>query len=77
MILNEPETSLHADLLAPLARLMIKAAKRSQIIVVTHADALASELNCEAECRHFALEKQLGETHIGDCDKPAWTWPTR
>jgi predicted ATPase len=29
MILNEPETSLHQDLLAPLARLIAGAASRS------------------------------------------------
>ena len=44
MVLNEPEGSLHPDLLAPLARLVEQAAKRSQIIVVTHAAQLVSEL---------------------------------
>ena len=37
MILNEPETSLHPDLLPPLGRLIAVASDRSQIIVVTHA----------------------------------------
>ena len=40
MILNEPETSLHPDLLPPLGRLIAQAAKRSQIVVVSHALAL-------------------------------------
>src|SRR5881398_3067509 len=40
MVLNEPETSLHPDLLPPLARLIAQAAERSQIIVVTHAAQL-------------------------------------
>ena len=45
--LNEPETSLHPDLLPPLARIIAKAAQRTQVWVVTHsrilADALAAE----------------------------------
>jgi len=44
MILNEPETSLHPDLLAPLARLVRQAAERTQIVVVSHSDALIAEL---------------------------------
>jgi predicted ATPase len=40
MILNEPETSLHADLLEPLARLIARSAERSQIVVVSHASGL-------------------------------------
>ena len=45
--LNEPETSLHPDLLPALARAIAKAAMRSQVWVVTHSreltDALAQE----------------------------------
>lgn len=37
MVLNEPETSLHPDLLPALARLIHAAAKNTQIIVVSHA----------------------------------------
>ena len=44
MILNEPETSLHPDLLPPLARLIAQAAQRAQIIVVSHAEPLVSAL---------------------------------
>ena len=42
MILNEPETSLHPDLLPPFARLIASASSRSQIIVVTHAAKLGA-----------------------------------
>src|SRR4051812_1062426 len=45
MVLNEPETSLHPDLLAPLARLIRAAAERSQVMVVSHSDALIRELD--------------------------------
>ena len=44
MILNEPETSLHPDLLAPLARLVRRAAERAQVVVVSHSEALIAEL---------------------------------
>lgn len=37
LVLNEPETSLHPDLLPALANLVVTAAKETQVIVVTHA----------------------------------------
>jgi predicted ATPase len=77
MILNEPETSLHPDLLPPLARLIAQASKRSQIIVVSHASDLLSALGGATEVRRIVLEKHLGETLIQDDEKPAWAWPSR
>lgn len=77
MILNEPETSLHPDLLAPLARLIGRVALMSQIFVVTHARALADALVVEADCRVFVLGKELGETMIPDVVRPSWAWPSR
>jgi predicted ATPase len=78
MILNEPETSLHPDLLAPLARLLSEAARHSQIIVVSHALALVSELAGVRTCRQFLLEKELGETRTqSDAEEPSWNWPSR
>jgi len=45
--LNEPEASLHPELMPALARIIAKAAERTQVWVVTHsrilADALAAE----------------------------------
>ncbi len=77
MILNEPETSLHPDLLAPLARLIADAASRSQVFVVTHAAALADALMKQTDCRLFTLAKHFGETVIEGTERPFWTWPTR
>jgi len=77
MVLNEPETSLHPDLLAPLARLIVQAAKRSQVVVVTHAATLVSALAAAPDARQIVLEKQLGETLVLDGERPAWTWPAR
>jgi predicted ATPase len=77
MILNEPETSLHPDLLPPLARLIAQASKRSQIVVVSHAVALVSELETATDARQIVLEKQLGETLVQGDQRPTWTWPSR
>jgi predicted ATPase len=77
MILNEPETSLHPDLLAPLARLIAQASKRSQIIVVSHASTLLSELDAATDATRIILEKHLGETLVQGEERPAWTWPSR
>ena len=77
MVLNEPETSLHPDLLPPLARLIAAAAQRSQVIVVTHARTLVDVLEGEPDSALLALEKQLGETLAPGFEPPAWAWPKR
>ena len=77
MILNEPETSLHPELLSPLARLIALASNRSQIIVVTHSNLLAEEIGNLTECNRIGLEKQLGETCASDSEEPSWVWPAR
>ncbi|WP_224703261.1 AAA family ATPase [Devosia aquimaris] len=46
--LNEPENSLHPSLLPVLAQLIVKAAERSQIWVVTHARDLADAIAAES-----------------------------
>src|SRR5215470_5118874 len=64
MVLNEPETSLYPDLLPPLARLIARAAERSQVIVVTHAGRLISALSEQPGYHSIALKKEFGETTI-------------
>jgi predicted ATPase len=76
MILNEPETSLHPDLLPPLARLIAQASTRSQTIVVSHSEHLVSALR-ETGGRQVTLVKQLGETLVPDDESPSWNWPSR
>jgi predicted ATPase len=66
MILNEPETSLHPDLLPALARLIVQASKLTQMIVVSHAEALVSALDGDPDSRRIVLEKTLGETVVQD-----------
>lgn len=77
MILNEPEISLHVDLLKPLARLIGQAAQHTQVIVVSHAAELVEALQQEDFCRHILLDKQLSETTIQQDTTPEWLWPSR
>jgi predicted ATPase len=77
MILNEPETSLHPDLLPALARLIVQASKQTQMIVVSHAEALVSALDSDPDSRRIVLEKTLGETVVQDYEPPSWAWPSR
>jgi predicted ATPase len=80
MVLNEPETSLHPDLLPALARLIARAAERTQVVVVTHAKALIAVLTEQADCHAIVLEKTFGETKIEgmkEIGSPAWHWPSR
>ena len=42
--LNEPEASLHPDLLAPLARLIVRASQRTQVWLVSYSVELAAML---------------------------------
>jgi predicted ATPase len=80
MILNEPEASLHPDLLPALARLIGVASKETQIWVVSHASRLIASLEQNPDCASVQLEKELGETQIvaqGKFDRPAWKWPSR
>jgi len=78
MILNEPEASLHPDLLPALSRLIARAAKRCQIVVVSHAQALVDRLADLPITNSIVLEKQLGETHARTtAPTPPWNWPKR
>ena len=80
MVLNEPETSLHPDLLAPLARLIGRASATTQIVVVSHSAPLINALQHEADSATIELVKDFGETRIaglGAFDGPAWQWGSR
>jgi predicted ATPase len=79
LVLNEPETSLHPDLLPALGRLIVQTAARSQAIVVSHAPPLIDALQQHPECHSITLEKRLGETRVAAEQRatPPWEWPTR
>ena len=80
LVLNEPETSLHTDLLPALGRLIARAAERSQVIVVSHASLLLKALGGQPECNSIRLEKEFGETTVLEAkqlERPSWHWPPR
>ncbi|HEX7936256.1 MAG TPA: AAA family ATPase [Paraburkholderia sp.] len=80
LVLNEPETSLHPDLLPALARLIARAAHHSQVLVVSHAARLIAALEREKSSESILLEKHFGATRIAEADErdmPAWKWPSR
>ncbi len=80
LVLNEPETSLHPDLLPALGRLIARAADHSQVLVVTHAPKLIATLKKDKDCNFIGLQKQFGETKlegVKEFDAPPWRWPSR
>jgi predicted ATPase len=77
LVLNEPETSLHPDLLPALADLIAKTAERSQIIVVSHSAVLVEALAKAESSTVYRLRKELDETVVADCEPPPWAWPKR
>ncbi|WP_426309345.1 AAA family ATPase [Cellulosimicrobium sp. E-16] len=93
LVLNEPETSLHPDLLPALGALVHAAARETQVVVVTHATPLVEALR-DATTSGAAdlpgpgdlLEVELVRTPFGETtvagregllDQPPWTWPRR
>jgi predicted ATPase len=62
--LNEPETSLHPELLEPLARLIARAAERTQIWVVTHSERLAKAFADAGAATPRTVIKRNGATWI-------------
>ncbi len=89
-VLNEPEASLHPDLLPALAALIARSAEGSQIVVVTHAAPLVDALRRRRDVNTIELTKaagaagpataDLGQTQIvgqGLLDEPPWHWPAR
>jgi predicted ATPase len=64
LALNEPETSIHPDLLEPLARLIARAAGGSQIWITTHSETLAALLQRHCGAGPIRLEKVAGETRV-------------
>lgn len=64
LALNEPETSLHPDLMEPLAGMIVRAAQRSQIWLVTHSERLAAALTAQGGARPHVVVKRSGETWI-------------
>jgi predicted ATPase len=86
MVLNEPETSLHPDLVRPLGSLIRAAADATQVVVVTHSTTLLNHLgtiggaDSGSDAIQLKLRKDLGETRVDGLTMltaPAWDWGKR
>ena len=64
LALNEPETSIHPDLLEPLARLIVNAGRTSQLWITTHSATLADQIARHSGVATVQLEKVDGATRI-------------
>jgi predicted ATPase len=62
--LNEPEASLHPDLMEPLADLVARAAQRSQVWLVTHSERLAAAIAARDCGKVRVVTKVAGATQI-------------
>jgi predicted ATPase len=79
MVLNEPETSLHPDLVAPLAAMIRAAATGTQVVVVTHSPTIREHLDTE-DSSEIELYKEWGETRVTGqtmLTTPPWEWGKR
>jgi len=71
--IEEPELGLHPDMIQPLAKLLLSASERMQLIVNTHSDDLVDELSgdpsavivCEKNSGSSTLTR-LDAAHLSD-----------
>ncbi|MGQ3210718.1 MAG: AAA family ATPase [Shinella sp.] len=62
--LNEPEASLHPDMLPALAEMIARAAQSSQLWIVTHSERLAREVETRCGVRAKRVVRNDGATWI-------------
>ena len=62
--LNEPESSLHPDLMEPLGRMVAQAAERTQVWLVTHSERLAQAIDKTGAGAIRTVRKKDGATTI-------------
>lgn len=62
--LNEPESSLHPDLMKPLAEMIVQAAERTQLWLVTHSERLAKAIEDTGAGAVRTVMKRNGATAI-------------
>jgi predicted ATPase len=85
LVLNEPETSLHPELLPALGQLIARAAARTQVIAVSHSAALIDAIargaaQAGTELTTVELVKEFGQTAVAGrepLNQPPWRWPKR
>jgi predicted ATPase len=70
LALNEPETSLHPDLINSLARLMVRASKHTQLWITTHSRRLAESIEQHSGLPRVRLCMVDGETKVDSSTCP-------
>jgi predicted ATPase len=64
-VFNEPETSLHTDVLPALGDLIATAAEHAQVVVTTHSSDLADHLVSRADATaHHLVRNADGSTSL-------------
>jgi predicted ATPase len=75
--IEEPELGLHPDVIRPLAKLLLSASERMQLLVTTHSDALIDELS-ETAKSVVVCEKHDGSSVLKRLDSNQLSeWLTR
>lgn len=76
MVINEPEASLHPDLMPPLAELIVKASHDTQILIVTHSRELAKEVASKCDAKVINLVNSNGATQVigQETSNRVWTF---
>jgi len=64
LALNEPETSLHPDILGALAHLIVRAARNMQLWITTHSKPLADRIEQHSGVPRVRLCMSDGETQV-------------
>jgi predicted ATPase len=64
LALNEPETSLHPDLIDALARLVVRTSRDTQLWITTHSTALAERIQKHSGLPPVRLSMVGGETQL-------------
>jgi len=62
--LNEPEASLHPELMEPLGRMIVQAAERTQVWLVTHSERLARVIEASGAGAVRTVLKTNGATTV-------------
>ncbi|WP_279487834.1 AAA family ATPase [Aeromonas veronii] len=72
VVLNEPESSLHQDMLPSLGKLICEASRHSQLWVTTHSPILAQMIEAHAPCNKIHLKMINGETCLHESISREW-----
>jgi predicted ATPase len=77
LVLNEPEASLHAGLMEPLAELISNVSTETQLLVVTHSRSLAGEIAGRCDAKVVELISVGGETRHAGQDTEGFIWSSQ